>query len=435
MRSTVVVREFATLTTASVVASLDQASVSASAFDWLCAEGARLRTAGAELMQFVDRRALRLDNYVGVIETPCGTSIEILPKHVDGLDAITSARRILRKMLITAMDLRPRETAGAGIDVFDVSIKEWIIDRFLGALDRLVKRGIRFDYQRIDDEQRFLKGRLDVSRQIRQPPGRQHIFQIQHDVFEPDRPENRLIRSALERVRKATQLPSNWRLAHELASFLSPIPTSANVAHDFRAWRSDRLTAHYREIKPWCSLILNEQLPLALAGAWRGPSLLFPMERLFERYVTTYLRGRLLPNASLTATARSKYLCNHQGFDWFQLQPDMLIERGDGRWILDAKWKRLNTVLGKTEDKYELQQGDFYQMFAYGHKYLRGKGDLFLIYPKTVDFGCALAPFHFSESLSLRVIAFDLDRDELVGDVAGLPLRLACAEREARAVA
>lgn len=434
MRSTVVVREFATLTTANVVASLDQASVSESAFDWLCAEGARLRTSGAELIQFVDRRALRLDNYVGVIETPCGTSIEILPKHVDGPDAIPSARRVLRKMLLAAMDLRARETTEAGIDVFDAPIKEWIVERFLRALDRLVKRGIRFDYQRIEDEQRFLRGSLDVSRQIRQPPGRHHIFQIQHDVFEPDRPENRLIRSALEKVRKATQLSSNWRLAHELASFLFPIPASTNIAHDFRSWRTDRLTAHYREIKPWCSLILNEQVPLALAGAWRGPSLLFPMERLFECYVAICLRGRLLPEASLTRTASSKYLCNHRGSDWFQLRPDMLIQCGSISWVLDAKWKRLNAALVNTKDKYELQQDDFYQMFAYGHKYLGGQGDLFLIYPRTDDFGCAFDPFHLSESLTLRILAFDLDRDELVGDFAGLPLRRDRSE-DARAVA
>jgi len=430
MRQPIVVREFATLTTADVANSLDHASVSASAFDWLCAESARLRASGAELIQLIDRRSLRLDNYVGVIQTPCGTTIEVLPKHIDGSEAAPAARRVLRRMLIEALDLSSRQTAEAGIDAFEAPITEWIIEKFLGALDRLVKRGIRFDYRRVEDEQRFLRGRLEVGRQLRQPPGRQHLFQIQHDVFEPDRPENRLIRAALDKVRAAARLPANWRLAHELASFLAPIPVSRNVSSDFALWRADRLTAHYREIKPWCSLILNEQLPLSFAGAWRGPSLLFPMERLFERYVTTCLRRALAPGAVLTAQASSEHLCTHRQAQWFQLQPDILIHQGQARWVLDAKWKRLNAA--NTQEKYKLRQEDLYQMFAYGHKYLGGTGEMYLIYPRTGDLDRVLDPFHFSETLSLRVLAFDLDRGEVVGDLAGLPLHRKEAEDAGR---
>jgi len=43
----------------------------------------RLRKAGAGLVQLEGRRWLRLDNYVGVIEAPDGTRIEILPKTFD----------------------------------------------------------------------------------------------------------------------------------------------------------------------------------------------------------------------------------------------------------------------------------------------------------------------------------------------------------------
>ena len=78
MRQTIVVREFARLSTAEVGApSLDERQVTASAFDWLCRESARLQKSGASLVQLDDRQCLRLDNYVGVIETPCGTRIEI----------------------------------------------------------------------------------------------------------------------------------------------------------------------------------------------------------------------------------------------------------------------------------------------------------------------------------------------------------------------
>ena len=90
----------------------------------------------------------------------------------------------------------PREVGVADVVQFKRPLHEWVIAQFLAELDVLIKRGIRFDYQRIEEEQRYLRGQLNVVGQMRQPPGRQHIFQIRHDVFLPDRPENRLIKAA-----------------------------------------------------------------------------------------------------------------------------------------------------------------------------------------------------------------------------------------------
>jgi 5-methylcytosine-specific restriction enzyme subunit McrC len=412
----ITVREYAWLTTQSLaLASLDEATVTASAFDWLCKESARLSKGGAALVQIDDRRWLRLDNYVGVIETPCGTRIEILPKHVVGEKEAASARGLLRKMLCSCLNLKPRETSPTDIQAFDAPLTEWVMQQFLESLDHLVKRGVRFDYHSVQEEQRFLRGRLDLFRQLRQPPGRQHVFQIEHDIFDADRPENRLLRSALDRVCRMTRDPRNWRLSHELATFLSPIPCSADVVSDFRRWRDDRLMAHYRPVRPWCSLILDEQSPISIVGEWHGMSLLFPMEKLFERYVESCLRRDLPSDVQLKATASTEYLCTHLGQDWFQLKPDFLMHRGDTRWVLDTKWKLIDASLGSAKDKYSLSQADFYQLFAYGERYLGGVGDLFLVYPETPTFYQPLPVFRFSDEMRLTVLPFDLERGRVVG--------------------
>ena len=217
--------------------------------------------------------------------------------------------------------------------------------QFLQSLDHLVTRGMRFDYVRVEEEQRFLRGQLDVVRQMRQPPGRQHYFQIRHDIFSPDRAENRLLKSALDKVCRHTQEAENWRLAHELASLLAEIPASAHQSIDFRAWRNDRLMAHYRPVKPWCELVLGEHMPLALKGKSHGISLLFPMEKLFERYVTTSLKLALRTGAKLDSQVAQKSLCEHIGKDFFKLKPDILLTHNDVPWVLDAKWKRLEHTL------------------------------------------------------------------------------------------
>ena len=413
----VVVREFARLTTSVVdCPSLDEASIPASAFDWLCRESARLRGSGAALVQLDSRRWLRLDNYVGVIESPCGTRIEILPKCTADQDDPRDARLLLRKMLARCLNVPARETGPTDIQTFGTPLTEWVMRQFLQSLDALVKRGLRFGYHLVQEQQHFLRGRLEVAKQLRQPPSRQHMFQIEHDVFDADRPENRLLRLALDRVCRATRDSSNWRLSHELATYLAPIPLSTDVAGDFRRWRNDRLLAHYQPVRPWCALILNEETPMTVLGQWHGSSLLFPMEKVFERYFEACLRRTLPGDADLKATASTEHLiARHLSSPMFLLKPDFVLRQGLRTWVLDTKWKLIDESQGGTKDKYGLSQSDFYQLFAYGRRYLDGEGDMYLVYPKTSRFTAPLPVFEYSDHLRLWVVPFDLDEARLVG--------------------
>lgn len=409
-----VVREYARLTTDDVPASLDQASVSHSAFEWLCNLAAGFSRAGASLLHLENRRWLRLDSHVGVIETPCGTLLEILPKHTPLADEATTceSRALLVRMLVEALDLPVRTAEVSDIAMFRHSLLEWVMRRFVLALDHLVKRGLRFDYERVEEEERYLRGQLDLVKQMRQPPGRGHMFNIRHDLFLPDRPENRLLKSALMRVCRMTSQPETWRLAHELAGLLADIPHSVDTKRDFRAWRNDRLMAHYAPVRPWCELVLGQHMPLAVRGAVNGISLLFPMEKLFERYVESRLAKQLLPLYSLKSQARSESLCMHEGATMFQLRPDFLVRNREKTiLVMDAKWKLITAA--DRHNKYGLSQSDFYQMFAYGHRYLGGMGAMVLILPKATGFSEALPAFDFSSDLKLWVVPFDLDLGRL----------------------
>ncbi|WP_445427362.1 McrC family protein [Alishewanella sp. HL-SH05] len=412
----VVVREYARLTTAKLaINTLDEAHISLSAFSWLVKLGQQFKANGLQLLELDDLQWLRLDNYVGVLESPCGQVIEILPKHrVEG-ECKQSARKLLRKLILNAMQLKQRETQHADIERFDAPLPEWLMRQFLSELDSLVKRGLRFDYQRVEEQQRYLRGQLDVVKQLRQPPGREHVFNIRHDIFTANRAENRLLKAALIRICKTTQDNENWRLAHELQSMLHELPEATDIAADFNAWRNDRLMAHYQAVKPWCEFVLSQHVPLAVQGEWRGISMLFPMERLFESYVATELShaAALLPDikGAVDTQLATRYLCSHQNKAFFLLRPDLQLTLGATRWILDTKWKLLNAE--DRENKYGLSQQDFYQLFAYGQYYLGGKGTLVLIYPAWHKFpaNTKLAAFSFNDDLKLLVLPFDLEAD------------------------
>lgn len=412
MKHSVTVREYAKLTTSAVEPTLDISTITESAFDWLCKQAAG-RASGARLVQVQDRRCLRLDNYVGVIETPCGTRIEILPKHAEADVDLESLRLLMMRMITCALDLPVRQNDPAAIRAVRQPASEWLMANFLAELDALIKRGARFEYVRIDEQQRFLQGQLDIAQQVRRPPGKQHYLHVRHDIYTPDRPENRLLRSALDKVRRLTRQSDNWRLARELAVYFDSIPRSSDYHSDFRSWRHERLTGHYQTVRPWCQLLLEDQNPLSQVGEWRGMSMLFPMQGLFERFVAKCLSTSLAGGWRIATQVRSQYLCRHLNSELFQLQPDIKIYRSDEVVILDTKWKLLDERIS-LNDKYGLGQQDLYQIFAYGQKYLQGRGELFLIYPLTTKLRRPLSAFNFTDELRLWVVPFDLEEERLV---------------------
>lgn len=414
----ITVREFARLTTSSIVSTLDRAQIPSSAFDYLCKLASSFNT-GTALLQVEDRAWLKLDNYVGVIETPCGTRIEILPKSFMDEDCIHKARKLLRKMIEASFDLPTRQVGETSLEIFNAALTEWVMERFVDSFNSLIKRGLRAHYQRIDEEQFYLKGQINFSAQMRQSPSQQHKFQIRHDIFTFDRAENRLLKLALLRVSKTTRQSTTWRLSQDLLSLLNEVPSSSAINRDLSAWRNDRLMNDYKDVKPWCELVLGEHMPTSILGEWRGISLLYPMEKLFERYVVKWLRKNLQSDAILHAPIKSRYLCSQLESPIFRLEPDIFIEFGGEKWLLDTKWKRLNS--DDRASKYGLSQSDFYQLFAYGHKYLNGQGHMFLVYPLTSSFNQPLPPFSFSDTLKLSAIPFDIENDLLLINEESFP--------------
>ena len=423
MSKTIIVREYG---------HLFEGQISKAAFKWLRKRALSESEKSSPFLVLTARNGvecLKVKNFVGVISTPDGTVIEILPKHTSEETEAKESRDLLWKMLRVVHDIEWFSSTEAALKTWNKPLPELLISWFLSKVNYLVHRGIRSDYQRVWETRKFLKGRWDISRQLRLPPGKATDFCIDFDAYTVNRPENRLIKCALERISRWPLSLSNTRLAKELSVAFANVDESQNIAEDFTLWRKQRDMAHYQPVKPWLELILNNQSPWSLLGDWQGISMLFPMEKLFEKYLEKVLRRQIADGYKLRSQAASKYLAWHKGCgmvkdkEMFQLNPDLLIEKGGNSYpysIMDAKWKLLNQE--DREKKYELQQSDFYQLFAYGHKYLEGKGDMLLIYPKHADFTSPLNVFRLdskndnnaNDGLNLWVVPFDLEDDILI---------------------
>jgi len=357
---------------------------------------------------------LRLNSYAGVILTPDGTQIEVLPKiakRLEGTEGEDKARQTLLTMLKTLGQFRHIQTSSANISKAKMPLLEVFITQFLESVNTLVKRGLRSDYVKQEDNLFFLKGKLQVGKQIRHNSINKHKFCVEYDEFLQDRPVNRLLHAALQKVASYTRSARNQKLLRELRFVFDEIPVSHNVKQDFSQIKLDRGMSYYQSPLAWTRLILEGFSPLTMKDTNSAFSLLFPMEAVFESYVESILKKQMPDGLQVRGQVRSEYLVSHKNKDMFNLKPDLVIYKEQKiHAVLDTKWKLID---GGGKDKYGISQADMYQMFAYGHKYLAGKGDIVLIYPQHDGFTQAVEhSFDFSDDLKVWVVPFVIDEGQ-----------------------
>lgn len=383
--------------------------VPAGVFTWLESQALQAAESGVSawlrISQRRGRKAVQVTSFVGVIRAPDGFQIEVLPKVGKAIgEGDGKARRLLIEMLRCLGGFRHIQTDSAKLVATRMPLLEVFIGEFLRAVEHIVKRGLRSDYRLRQDNVFALRGKLHMATHLRQNLCRRDRFFAEFDEFSTDRPENRLLHAALERALTWTAAQAHQQLARELCFVFADVPQSERPALDFARARLDRGMGHYADALAWARLILGDESPLTGAGGHQAPSLLFPMEAVFEAYVAKHLARQLVPSLTLTAQARKFSLVRHLGQEWFRLKPDLLIrESAVNRLVLDTKWKLLDAKNATRTDKYGLNQDDFYQLHAYGHSYLNGEGDLVLIYPKTDAFKQALPVFDFLHTGGLRL--------------------------------
>lgn len=368
----------------------------------------------------VRRNSFKLGAYVGYIQSPFNDEqIQILPKIELGDSQIEKSKLILRNMLSTVYDIRPKEISEADLEQTDLPLHEWIIQRFLEELEQLIHHGLKRDYELVQDEQSYLKGRLLIQQQIHHGVGKDHLFAIEYDEFLFNGIENRLIKTALNYALEMTRSDHSIIIGHDFAELMHDISTCHDPVESLGQWREGKLFSQYEDIKPWCELILLNINPSFQYGERRGISLLFSMPQLFEKYVAKKLQTQLKLGHRLQIQPSRQTLVSHtpkNGIlqNWFSLEPDLAIYKGSQcQVILDTKWKFIHQDKANSTEKYGISQADLYQMYAYGNKYLEGNGRLILIYPRHGKFFRCLPLFHFTNSLELLVVPFDLQSDEI----------------------
>lgn len=344
-------------------------------------------------------------NYIGLIAMNDGTTIEILPKIHSKVEG--SVKSLVIEMLKTLRFSPYKSLQSSHVDVDKMALFEIFIRMFIDEAFRLVKHGLKSNYETVQTNEGFVKGKLMFSEHIKRNYAHRERAFVEYDEFNNNRVENRLIKSTLLYLYRKTTSTKNKTDLKTLLSAFSEVEPSADFKSDFGKCVPDRNMKDYETVLVWCRIFLSGQGFTSFEGTEVAYALLFPMETLFESYIAAMMR-KVFPNREFSVSAQDQkyYLFDYPG-KRFLLKPDLVITRkGDGTiFVMDTKWK----LLSANKPHYGISQPDMYQMYAYQKKY--GAENITLLYPLTEDVPVGEEiVFQSKDGVTVRVEFIDLFR-------------------------
>ena len=349
-------------------------------------------------------KVLQAQNYVGVIQTKDGTTIEILPKIKNA--TTEKSKDILIKMLKTLKNSPFKNLSVANLKSSKIPLFEIFISMFLEELTVLVRNGIKSDYISKEENLKFLKGKLKISEQIKYNTIHKERFFVQYEEFISNRVENRLIKTTLQFLYNKSKLNKNQQRIREFLFVFDEIEISHNIKTDFSKIKLNRQMKDYEQVLLWCKTFLFENSFSPYKGNDIAFALLFDMNLLFESFVYSYLK-KSSNFQDIKSQDKTHHLAYENGIGRFRLKPDIVIN--SGKIIADTKWK----ILSEDKAYNGVLQDDMYQLYAYGTKYDNCE-KMYLIYPFDELIIKNSYNYFKNKELKLDILFFDVYKKEFV---------------------
>src|SRR5690606_24606022 len=104
----------------------------------------------------------------------------------------------------------------------------------------LIKRGLKAAYITHADDEKFFKGRMVFPQHIKHNLVHKERFFVEYDIFSPNRPENRLIKSTMRFLQQKTTSARNKKDLSMLITSFDGIDCSSNYDSDFSLYIKNR---------------------------------------------------------------------------------------------------------------------------------------------------------------------------------------------------
>ncbi len=345
------------------------------------------RPEGQRVFEWRDNHA-RTTQWVGVLQVP-GLQVEVLPK-IDaamkaedfGQEERVSARKNLLTMLAISGDVPVRSRDIARLAARKAPLSETLVALFAARLREELLRGPERGYLQREENLRSFKGKLMISRQARANAAHRERFYCRFDELSEDTRMNRIFRATCHMLLTVTSSPATQDILKHCILLLDGVEDGEVLDSDFDAISITRQNQRFDELLRFCRLVLSGRAPTVEAGRHRSFSLLFDMNRVFERFIAAMLRRYVAPRiAGIRVHPQSahhrRHLLESEGTGVLQLAPDIFIEADDRRLVMDTKWKLLAP---SKRGRGGISDADLYQLHAYTRRF--GCRSSVLLYPQ-----------------------------------------------------
>ncbi len=329
-------------------------------------------------------RGIKFSHYVGVIQVG-NCTIEILPKADKATRSDAKKWQAILLDMLQYCHLLKTEVAGTGrLRLKPTSILEAYFDLFLEKINRLIINGLPKKYLLRESNQKALKGRLNLPKHLRKNIFNPERFYVSYQSYEYEHLFNLVLYKTLNVLDCIYLKPKlKFRLKQIIARF-PRLPAYTVQPRDFEQLFGNKKYQSYRMLLEIARLILLHFSPDIRAGKHHLLALLFDMNLLYEEYVFRQLKQ--LEKEHLKVSRQT-------GKPFWQrriIRPDILLQYHGKNYVLDTKWKIMQSLSPKMED--------LKQLYIYC-QYFKAENGV-LLFPKVGHLeGGHPIPFHAIEGI------------------------------------
>ena len=346
----------------------------------------------------ITKDAIVPQNFVGTIPLD-DIQIEILPK-IPLVENNIEAEKIRFLEILQSIDyFKEKIFSNSKIEITDTSILEIFIHLFIEEVEKIIKKGLIYRYVDKNENLNVFKGKLDINNHIKYNFSHKEKFFMKFDEFSVDSLENITIKLTIQKLKKISVNLKNKENLNKIGHYFENVSILDGSIENLKYLTFDRMNDYYKNAIQWAKIFLNNQSS-SIFSTNNGeiPSILFPMETIFENYIANKLVNIIQEKSynqlaikvqDNSCSIFSSISLNNVKIDnnILRIRPDIVIKNKDAKeiFILDTKWQ----ILNKLDDKFKISTEDVYQMLAYvktysdrnKNKYICKKA--YLIYPAT----------------------------------------------------
>ena len=347
--------------------------------------------------RFIQFRAKEFSsrNYVGVIRYN-DTEINLLPKifykkEYEGRKEVTPTKKEIKNIhlhILYWLSYNKKVQFPKSLTNLE-SIK---IDSFFEILILMyatytrdaMNRILYQNYHEVNQDNQFIKGRLDVNGYIRDniTTGNWQRITCDYDTFDIDNRFNRIIKYVSKMLLAHTKNDAIQNLLYEIIFLLDDVEDVQMTYDDCEKVKLNPFFNELNVVLDYCKLFLSNSMVFSYKEEFEVFAFLLPMEKIFEDFVTGFLDENR-KDLDIHAQKQDRYLASTKDSGVFQLIPDIFIQNKanhTNNTIVDTKYKILNI---NTDSKKGVSQADMYQVISYAIRY--EVSDIILLYPTSIS--------------------------------------------------